>query len=56
MFKGQAEEAMHFYVALFDNSEIIDITRYKKGEAVETLVKEAEEAETARGASNKTEN
>jgi small subunit ribosomal protein S16 len=30
--------------------------RFKKGEAVETLAKEAEDAETARGASNKTEN
>jgi len=30
--------------------------RFKKGESVETLVKEAAEAETARGASNKTEN
>ncbi len=28
--------------------------RFKKGEALETLVKEAEEAETKRGASNKT--
>jgi small subunit ribosomal protein S16 len=28
--------------------------RFKKGEAVETLVNEAEEAETKRGASNKT--
>ncbi len=28
--------------------------RFKKGEAVETLVKEAEEAEAARGATNKT--
>jgi len=28
--------------------------RFKKGESVETLVKEAEEAEAARGASNKT--
>ena len=30
--------------------------RFKKGEAVETLVKEAEEAEVKRGASNTTEN
>jgi len=28
--------------------------RFKKGESVETLLKEAEEAETKRGASNKT--
>jgi len=28
--------------------------RFKKGESIETLVKEAEEAETKRGASNKT--
>ena len=28
--------------------------RFKKGEAIETLLKEAEEAETARGASNTT--
>jgi len=30
--------------------------RFKKGEAVEILVKEAQEAEAARGASNKTKN
>lgn len=28
--------------------------RFKKGEAIETLLKEAEEAETTRGASNRT--
>jgi predicted 3-demethylubiquinone-9 3-methyltransferase (glyoxalase superfamily) len=33
MFKGQAEEAMNFYISLFGNSGIKNITRYKKGEA-----------------------
>ena len=33
MFKGQAEEAMNFYVSLFENSKIKKITRYKKDEA-----------------------
>jgi predicted 3-demethylubiquinone-9 3-methyltransferase (glyoxalase superfamily) len=33
MFEGEAEEAMNFYVSLFDNSEITEITRYKAGEA-----------------------
>lgn len=28
MFEGSAEEAMTFYISLFENSEIIDITRY----------------------------
>lgn len=28
MFEGCAEEAMTFYTSLFENSEIIDITRY----------------------------
>ena len=42
---------------VFQTAGVLDRwERFKKGEAVETLVKEAEEAETARGASNKTEN
>ncbi|RJE83593.1 VOC family protein [Paenibacillus sp. 1011MAR3C5] len=28
MFEGQAEEAMNFYIALFEDSEIISISRY----------------------------
>ncbi|MFI0424712.1 VOC family protein [Spongiactinospora sp. 9N601] len=28
MFEGAAEEAMNFYVSLFDDSEILAITRY----------------------------
>ena len=28
MFEGKAEEAMNFYVSLFDGSKIIDISRY----------------------------
>ena len=31
MFDGQAEEAMRFYVALFPESEVIEIARYGKG-------------------------
>lgn len=28
MFEGQAEEAMKFYISLFDDGEIVDIKRY----------------------------
>lgn len=30
---GNAEEAMNFYISLFDNSEIVNITRYGANEA-----------------------
>jgi len=33
MFAGQAEEAMNFYISLFDRSEILSIQRYGPGEA-----------------------
>lgn len=33
MFSGQAEEAMNFYVNLFDNSKIIESTIYGRDEA-----------------------
>lgn len=33
MFEGKAEEAMNFYTSLFDNSEIISISRYGANEA-----------------------
>lgn len=33
MFEGKAEEAMNFYVSLFDQSEIKSITRYGANEA-----------------------
>ncbi|HEX9332625.1 MAG TPA: 30S ribosomal protein S16 [Anaerolineales bacterium] len=40
---------------IFKSAGILDrFERFKKGESVETLMKEAEEAETKRGASNKT--
>ena len=40
---------------IFTSAGILDrFERFKKGESLETLVKEAEEAETKRGASNKT--
>lgn len=32
MFNGQAEEAMNFYVSLFEQSEIVNITRYGAGD------------------------
>ena len=32
MFSGQAEAAMNFYVAVFENSEIVRITRYGPNE------------------------
>ena len=32
MFSGQAEEAMNFYVSLFDQSEIVSIKRYGPNE------------------------
>ncbi|MFG2873606.1 VOC family protein [Streptomyces sp. NPDC048337] len=28
MFEGRAEEAMTFYMSLFDDSEVVEITRY----------------------------
>lgn len=33
MFAGKAEEAMNYYVSLFENSEILSISRYGPGEA-----------------------
>jgi small subunit ribosomal protein S16 len=40
---------------VFKSSGVLDrFERFKKGEPVETLMKEAEEAEAKRGASNKT--
>ncbi|WP_434509962.1 VOC family protein [Desulfitobacterium sp. AusDCA] len=30
---GNAEEAMNFYISLFDNSEIVNLTRYGANEA-----------------------
>jgi predicted 3-demethylubiquinone-9 3-methyltransferase (glyoxalase superfamily) len=33
MFSGKAEEAMNFYTSLFDDSEIISITRYGTNDA-----------------------
>ncbi|WP_269855978.1 VOC family protein [Streptomyces sp. RPT161] len=32
MFEGRAEEAMTYYTSLFDDAEIIDITRYGANE------------------------
>jgi predicted 3-demethylubiquinone-9 3-methyltransferase (glyoxalase superfamily) len=34
MFEGKAEEAMRFYVSLFADGRIIDVTRYGPGEPV----------------------
>lgn len=31
MFEGTAEEAINFYVSLFENSEIRDVKRYEEG-------------------------
>jgi len=33
MFEGQAEEAMHFYISLFEKSKILSINRYGIDEA-----------------------
>jgi predicted 3-demethylubiquinone-9 3-methyltransferase (glyoxalase superfamily) len=33
MFEGKAEEAMNFYASLFEDSKIMNITRYGAGEA-----------------------
>jgi len=33
MFSGQAEEAMNFYTSLFDQSEVLNITRYGANDA-----------------------
>lgn len=30
-FDGKAEEAMSFYVSVFENSKVLDVTRYGKG-------------------------
>ncbi|WP_456272567.1 VOC family protein [Bacillus sp. AK031] len=32
MFEGKAEEAMNFYISHIEDSEIVSITRYGKGE------------------------
>lgn len=32
MFEGQAEEAMNFYVSLFDNAHVEHIVRYQAGQ------------------------
>lgn len=32
MFEGKAEEAMNYYISLFADSKIINVTRYKSGE------------------------
>lgn len=40
MFPGRAEEALNFYTDVFDDAEILDLTRYGEGEAErEGLVK-----------------
>jgi predicted 3-demethylubiquinone-9 3-methyltransferase (glyoxalase superfamily) len=33
MFDGRAEEAIHFYISLFKDSELVSITRYRANEA-----------------------
>lgn len=33
MFEGNAEEAMTFYISVFDDSEVVNITRYGAGSA-----------------------
>ncbi len=33
MFSGQAEEAMNYYISIFDRSEIVSIRRYGANEA-----------------------
>jgi len=30
-FNNQAEEAMNFYVSIFDNSRILSVSRYEEG-------------------------
>lgn len=42
MFDGKAEEAISFYVSLFEDSRIVSITRYEEGEpGAEGTVKHA---------------
>lgn len=42
MFEGQAEQAMSFYISLFDDGTVIDITRYgPQGPGVEGSVMKA---------------
>lgn len=33
MFEGEAEAAMNFYISLFEDSEVLNLTRYGPGEA-----------------------
>lgn len=33
MFDGKAEEAMNFYISIFDDAKVADIKRYGKDEA-----------------------
>lgn len=43
MFEGRAEEAMNFYVSLFDNAEVLSVEHYKAGEqGAEGSVKRAD--------------
>lgn len=34
MFEGKAEEAMNFYTSLFDQSEIVNISRYDENKPI----------------------
>jgi predicted 3-demethylubiquinone-9 3-methyltransferase (glyoxalase superfamily) len=43
LFQGKAEEAMNFYVSLFDNAMVLDIVRYTANESgTEGSIKKAE--------------
>lgn len=33
-FDDRAEEAMHFYVSIFDNAEVLDVSRYGDGKVI----------------------
>jgi predicted 3-demethylubiquinone-9 3-methyltransferase (glyoxalase superfamily) len=43
LFQGKAEEAMNFYVSLFDDAAVLDIVRYGANESgIEGSIKKAE--------------
>ena len=39
MFEGKAEEAMNFYVSLFDSAEIGDVQKYENGTIIQAELK-----------------
>jgi predicted 3-demethylubiquinone-9 3-methyltransferase (glyoxalase superfamily) len=40
-FDNQAEEAMNFYVSIFKNSEVLEVSRFDNGPAIEHVYGDA---------------